>query len=217
MVVQRRRRRNRPSRAEASRTPSGSQYTSRDRPPVPAGRSAAVHGLGRGCLGQRCGIGSWGGPRPGLGGYVTGTGARVGARRRRALMLPILLSTIMWACCRPCTRRDSGTPTCPPRSTRSTWTRRGSSPSARRCRVLARKPARWQKRAPTAGSSSGSCRGPCATSGRRPIRSGARTSRRSASRALGPPNSADLRLIVVRLRPPFASARPAPELLTCRR
>ena len=39
-----------------------------------------------------CGIGSCGVPRPSLGGYVTGTGGQEwGARRRRALLLPILL------------------------------------------------------------------------------------------------------------------------------
>src|SRR4029453_4140990 len=44
-----------------------------------------------------CAVGSWGGQRPGLAGYVTGTGPKHGdgtqargARRRRAFMLPIL-------------------------------------------------------------------------------------------------------------------------------
>jgi hypothetical protein len=42
-----------------------------------------------------CGIGSWGGQRPSLDGYVMGTGAHGwGARRRRVFMLPILYSTI---------------------------------------------------------------------------------------------------------------------------
>jgi len=36
-----------------------------------------------------CGSGSLAGRRPSLGGYVTGTGATGGARRRRTLMLPI--------------------------------------------------------------------------------------------------------------------------------
>ena len=44
---------------------------------------------------MRCAVGSWGGQRPSLAGYVTVTGAKPGApaaaRRRRAFMLPILL------------------------------------------------------------------------------------------------------------------------------
>ena len=42
-----------------------------------------------------CGSGSWGGRRLSLGGYVTGTAATgEGARRRRALILPILWTYI---------------------------------------------------------------------------------------------------------------------------
>jgi hypothetical protein len=47
--------------------------------------------------GDHCAVGSWGGQRPGLAGYVTVTGPKHGdgtqargARRRRAFMLPIL-------------------------------------------------------------------------------------------------------------------------------
>ena len=46
-----------------------------------------------------CGIGSCGVPRPSLGGYVTGDAGREwGARRPRALMLPILRSTNFCFC-----------------------------------------------------------------------------------------------------------------------
>ena len=43
-----------------------------------------------------CAVGSWGGQRPGLAPYVTGTGPRTGPCRRRAFMLPILRAATLW-------------------------------------------------------------------------------------------------------------------------
>jgi Bacterial regulatory protein, Fis family len=57
-------------------------------------QSRAARGLGvhRNTLLARCGIGSCGVPRPSLGGYVTANGGHAwGARRRRALLLPLML------------------------------------------------------------------------------------------------------------------------------